>query len=42
MLFKRLIVEEAKAKYVFPTELYVSLEYIEQMLGVKLEFILML
>ncbi len=38
MLFKRLAREEANSDYIFPTELHISLEEIEQILGIKLEF----
>lgn len=38
MLFKRLAREEANSDYIFPTDLHISLEEIEQILGIKLEF----
>ena len=38
MLFKRLAREEANSDYIFPTELHICLEEIEQILGIKLEF----
>jgi hypothetical protein len=38
MLFKRLTMKEANSNYIFPTELHISLEDIEQILGMKFEF----